>query len=89
MSCIFQEREQFVIATKCGIILEGGSMRYDGSRAHVRSACEASIKRLGIDCIDLYYLHSESKTIQQLVTVTQAVHVPQLYMPDSCTWHGM
>jgi aryl-alcohol dehydrogenase-like predicted oxidoreductase len=32
-------------------------MGYDGSRQHVREACEASLKRLGIDCIDLYYLH--------------------------------
>lgn len=51
------EREQYTIATKCGIVIEGGGMRWDGSRAHVRAACEASLKRLGIDCIDLYYLH--------------------------------
>ena len=55
-----QEREKYTIATKCGIVVENGQMRYDGSRAHVRQACEASLKRLGIDCIDLYYLHSES-----------------------------
>lgn len=54
-----QEREKYVIATKCGIVIGEGGMRFDGSRAHVRSACEASLKRLGIDCIDLYYLHSE------------------------------
>jgi predicted oxidoreductase len=54
-----QEREKYVIATKCGIIFDTGGRRFDGSRAHVRSACEASLKRLGIDYIDLYYLHSE------------------------------
>jgi aryl-alcohol dehydrogenase-like predicted oxidoreductase len=49
-----------MIATKCGIVTEAsGAMRFDGSRAHVRAACEASLQRLGIDCIDLYYLHSE------------------------------
>jgi aryl-alcohol dehydrogenase-like predicted oxidoreductase len=32
-------------------------MSYDGSRKHVREACEASLKRLEIDTIDLYYLH--------------------------------
>lgn len=57
---LLQNREKYVIATKCGIIHEpNGQMRYDGSRAHVRQACEASLKRLGIDTIDLYYLHSE------------------------------
>jgi aryl-alcohol dehydrogenase-like predicted oxidoreductase len=34
-----------------------GSRYFDGSRAYVRAACEASLKRLGIDTIDLYYLH--------------------------------
>ena len=29
----------------------------DGSPAHVRAACDASLERLGIDAIDLYYLH--------------------------------
>eukprot|EP00882_Tetradesmus_deserticola_P008446 GHRQ01008907.1.p1 GENE.GHRQ01008907.1~~GHRQ01008907.1.p1 ORF type:complete len:232 (+),score=88.84 GHRQ01008907.1:372-1067(+) len=34
-----------------------GGMSLDGSRKHVREACEASLQRLGIDSIDLYYLH--------------------------------
>ncbi|GMH39590.1 hypothetical protein BSKO_07488 [Bryopsis sp. KO-2023] len=50
-------REKFIIATKFGIKLENGQMSLDSSRAHVRSACEASLKRLGINCIDLYYQH--------------------------------
>lgn len=50
-------RDQYIIATKCGIVFRDGARAYDGSRAHVRSACEASLKRLGIDTIDLYYLH--------------------------------
>jgi len=51
------KREQYTIATKCGVVFKEGQMAYDGSRQHVREACEASLKRLGIDCIDLYYLH--------------------------------
>lgn len=51
------KREQYTIATKCGIIIEGGGMKFDGSRKHVREACEGSLRRLGIDTIDLYYLH--------------------------------
>ncbi|KIZ04897.1 hypothetical protein MNEG_3065 [Monoraphidium neglectum] len=51
-------RDQYTIATKCGIVFgKDGSRYFDGSRAYVRAACEASLKRLGIDTIDLYYLH--------------------------------
>lgn len=51
------QREEYVIATKMGIVFRDGQMAFDGSRKHVREACEASLKRLGIDYIDLYYLH--------------------------------
>src|SRR5205814_707457 len=34
-----------------------GSKAYNGRPEYVRSACEASLKQLGIDTIDLYYLH--------------------------------
>ena len=52
-----------MIATKFGIVIKGSSfagMTVDTSRKHVREACEASLKRLGIDCIDLYYMHRVS-----------------------------
>lgn len=51
--------EKLVIATKFGIRREGGSYarRIDNSAAYVRSACEASLRRLGRDRIDLYYVH--------------------------------
>jgi aryl-alcohol dehydrogenase-like predicted oxidoreductase len=57
---IADRREQVVLATKFGIVRnpENPSARGgDGSRAYVRSACEASLGRLGVDHIDLYYLH--------------------------------
>jgi aryl-alcohol dehydrogenase-like predicted oxidoreductase len=52
-------REQIVLATKCGFVpgSEGNIASFDGSPKHIREACEASLKRLGIDVIDLYYLH--------------------------------
>lgn len=54
-------RSQVVIATKCGIVVHGErtnyDMRRDGSPQHIREACEASLKRLQIDVIDLYQLH--------------------------------
>jgi aryl-alcohol dehydrogenase-like predicted oxidoreductase len=53
-------REGLVIATKFGLVVEDrATFRFgrDGSAQHVREACDASLARLGIDAIDLYYLH--------------------------------
>lgn len=45
------------LATKFGISFADGKREIRGDPAYVRAACEASLKRLGIDCIDLYYQH--------------------------------
>ena len=51
-------RDGLVIATKFGFRIEnGGIAGVDGSPANVRRACEGSLKRLGVDVIDLYYQH--------------------------------
>lgn len=52
-------RDEIILATKCGFVPgEGGSTtRVDGSPEHIRSACDASLRRLGVDTIDLFYLH--------------------------------
>jgi aryl-alcohol dehydrogenase-like predicted oxidoreductase len=51
-------REGVVIATKFGQTRRpGGANGVDGSPAYVAQACEASLKRLGVDVIDLYYQH--------------------------------
>lgn len=53
-------RGQVVLATKFGVVRPTAALqdsRLDGSPAYVRSACEASLKRLGVDHIDLYYQH--------------------------------
>jgi aryl-alcohol dehydrogenase-like predicted oxidoreductase len=49
------ERDRFVLATKFGIIREKPGV--DGDPAHVAGYCDASLARLGVDVIDLYYLH--------------------------------
>jgi aryl-alcohol dehydrogenase-like predicted oxidoreductase len=52
------QRDNIVIATKFGQTRQpGGANGVDGSPAYVQQACEASLKRLGIDVIDLYYQH--------------------------------
>lgn len=49
-------REKVELATKFGVTADE-KMEVRGDPAFVRAACEASLKRLDIDCIDLYYQH--------------------------------
>jgi len=52
-------RDRVVVATKFGNVRDeqGNSLGIDGSPEYVRTACEASLRRLGTDYIDLYYQH--------------------------------
>ena len=57
-SAIASRREQVQIATKFGQIRDERGIRgVDGSPKHARAACDASLQRLGVEVIDLYYLH--------------------------------
>ena len=54
------KRAQVVLATKFGIVRDPSDPTkrgIDGSPEYVRSACEASLRRLGVEVIDLYYQH--------------------------------
>ncbi|WP_413989879.1 aldo/keto reductase [Labrys okinawensis] len=51
-------RDQVVIATKFGFRIENGkSNGFDSRPEHIRAVAEASLKRLGIEVIDLFYQH--------------------------------
>jgi predicted oxidoreductase len=55
-------RERVMITTKCGVRHAGDPTpdavhRWDFSREHIVMSCEQSLKRLGVDAIDLYLLH--------------------------------
>ena len=50
-------RDGVVLATKFGFVPGAQSMQLDGSPANARRAAEGSLRRLGVDVIDLYYLH--------------------------------
>ncbi|KAK9078971.1 hypothetical protein SSX86_000640 [Deinandra increscens subsp. villosa] len=50
-------RAKVQLATKFGIVYENEAYGARGDPEYVRAACEASLKRLDIDCIDIYYQH--------------------------------
>jgi aryl-alcohol dehydrogenase-like predicted oxidoreductase len=60
-------REQVQVATKFGIIRrdERGAPTFCGRPEYVRACCEASLRRLDIDCIDLYYQHGNTALTPQ------------------------
>lgn len=50
-------RNRIVLATKCGIEFDGASLKIHNTPEYIWNACDASLKRLGTDVIDLFYLH--------------------------------
>src|SRR5262249_57311377 len=50
-------RKDVVLATKFGLPMDGSGRRQGGSRRYALQACEASLKRLKTDWIDIYYIH--------------------------------
>ena len=58
-------RRQVVVATKFGIVRAAGQYerRIDNSPAYIRDACEASLHRLGVERIDLYYCHRRNPDV--------------------------
>lgn len=58
-------RRQVLITTKFGIVRAAGQYerRIDNSPAYIRSACEASLRRLGTEHIDLYYCHRRDPAV--------------------------
>jgi len=63
-SAIKGRRDKVVLATKFGNIrLPDGSPGANGRPEYVAQCCEASLKRLGVDAIDLYYIHRVDPTV--------------------------
>jgi predicted oxidoreductase len=79
------------IATKCGIRFPGdpapGSPhRYDFSKAHILASAEASLKRLGIEAIDLYQLHRPD-LLMDPAEVAEAFE--ELHRSGKVRWFGV
>ena len=50
-------RDELVISSKAGYLMWPGPMGEWGSRKHVISSCDQSLKRLGLDYVDIFYSH--------------------------------
>jgi aryl-alcohol dehydrogenase-like predicted oxidoreductase len=64
-------RDDVQLATKFGNVRDenGGRLGIRGDAEYVREACDASLQRLGVDTIDLYYQHRVDKTVEIEETV--------------------
>ena len=84
-------RDDVVLATKFGIArrADGSMVGIDGSPDHVRSACDASLRRLGVDTIDLYYQHRVDRrvpiedTVGAMAELVQAGKVRHLGLSEA------
>jgi aryl-alcohol dehydrogenase-like predicted oxidoreductase len=67
-----ERRSEAVIATKFGLVraADGYTRTVRGDARYVRRACEESLRRLGVDHIDLYYQHRVDPTVPIEETVT-------------------
>ncbi|KAE8649100.1 hypothetical protein Csa_015234 [Cucumis sativus] len=66
-------RDKVEVATKFGnTFADDGKREIRGDPAYVRAACEASLKRLDVDCINLYYQHRIDTRVPVEVTLALA-----------------
>lgn len=88
------KREQFFVATKFAIVRDkhdAGKRGVSGKPEYVKASCEASLKRLGIDTIDLYYQHRVDpdtpveETIGAMAELVKAGKVKYLGMSESAS----
>jgi aryl-alcohol dehydrogenase-like predicted oxidoreductase len=72
---VTDKRDDVVIATKCGLPIGPGPNQWGGSRKHIVEACEASLRRLNVERIDLLYLHNPCPTTPLDETVDAFDHL--------------
>jgi aryl-alcohol dehydrogenase-like predicted oxidoreductase len=85
-------RDEVVIATKFGFVRDPANPAarvVSGRPDHVRAACDASLRRLGVDSIDLYYLHRVAadtpveETVGAMAGLVQAGKVRHLGLSEA------
>ena len=56
-------RNELLLASKCGMAIVDGKKEINGRPDNIRQQCENSLKRLGVEHIDLYYLHRKDPNV--------------------------
>lgn len=88
----FARREEYVLATKVCMPVGDGPNDAGLSRAHIMDACDASLRRLGVDHIDLYQVHRWDpetpieETMQALHDLVRAGKVRYLGASSMWAW---
>src|SRR5207247_9977567 len=63
------DRASVTVATKGGVIRPDGAWETDGRPAHLRAACDRSLRALGVERIDLYQLHAPDPKVPFAETI--------------------
>lgn len=88
-------RDQVLISTKCTFSAGTGDNDKGSSRFHIIKACEDSLKRLGTDYIDLYFMHGfdaltpMEETMMALDNLVQSGKVRYTGCSNFSGWHAM
>ncbi len=88
-------RQEIVLATKFGYVRapEGAFLGINGTPEYVRAACDASLRRLGVDHIDLYYQHrvdpkvAIEETVGAMAELVKAGKVLHLGLSEASAEH--
>jgi aryl-alcohol dehydrogenase-like predicted oxidoreductase len=88
---IKDRRDEVVLATKFYAPMGEGPNRFGASRYWIRKECEASLRRLGTDHIDLYQVHRPDPGVdidETLAALSDLVHQGKVLYLGSSTWPG-
>jgi len=80
------DRSRVIVATKGGITRRGSAWGQDGRPAHLRAACERSLRALGVERIDLYQFHRPDPEVPFLESVGA---LAELQRAGKIRWIGL
>lgn len=89
-------RDAIVLATKCGVRTGPSGNDGGGGRKHVLESCDQSLRRLGTDHVDIYYLHNVEvpgsieaidETLEALDRLVQSGKIRYIGLSNCSAWH--